>query len=160
MIIKFIETNNDGNCTIKQILKNKLDISSKLLTKLKTNNCIFINNNIAMVNNIVHENDIILVNFDNIKYDKTFSDKFKPYNYVLDILYEDEYILIVNKPAFMPVHPSSQNYTTTLANAVNYYLKSKNINTIHIVTRLDKNTSGICIFAKNEYIQELFIRRK
>ena len=60
----------------------------------------------------------------------------------------------------MAVHPSCANYESTLSNAVATYLEKQNIYSIHIVTRLDKNTSGICIFAKNEYIQELFIRKK
>ena len=60
----------------------------------------------------------------------------------------------------MAIHPSCANYEKTLSNAVATYLESKKIYSVHIVTRLDKNTSGICIFAKNEYIQELFIRKK
>ena len=60
----------------------------------------------------------------------------------------------------MPSHPSADNYDNTLSNIVAAYLKKQGINNIHIVTRLDKNTTGICIFAKNEYIQELFVRRK
>jgi len=60
----------------------------------------------------------------------------------------------------MPTHPSSDNYTNTLSNRVASYLKKQGINNIHIITRLDKNTTGICIFAKNEYIQELFVKKK
>ena len=70
------------------------------------------------------------------------------------ILYEDEYLLIVNKPSNMPVHPSSDNYENTLSNIVASYLKKQNIYNIHIITRLDKDTTGVCIFAKNSYIQE------
>ena len=69
-------------------------------------------------------------------------------------------MLIINKPANMPTHPSSDNYENTLSNIVAAYLKKQGIYNIHIVTRLDKNTTGICIFAKNEYIQELFVRLK
>ena len=89
-----------------------------------------------------------------------FEDKFELVNKPLDILYEDEYLLIVNKPSNMPTHPSSDNYTNTLSNIVANHLKKQGIYNIHIVTRLDKNTTGICIFAKNEYIQELFVKKK
>ena len=51
----------------------------------------------------------------------------------------------------MPIHPSCDNYTNTLSNAVATYLEKQNIYAVHIITRLDKNTSGVCIFAKNEY---------
>ena len=69
-------------------------------------------------------------------------------------------MLIVNKDCNTPIHPSADNYENTLSNYVAYYLENKGINGIHILTRLDKNTSGICIFVKNEYIQELFMRKK
>lgn len=73
----------------------------------------------------------------------------------LNILYEDDYILAINKPANMPVHPSLRHFDNTLSNYVKYYFESKNLHRkIRIVTRLDKDTSGVVIFAKNEYVQE------
>ena len=64
----------------------------------------------------------------------------------LDILYEDEDILVLNKPADMPVHPSIGNYTNTLANAAAFYFQQKNDRCIN---RLDRDTSGSLILAKN-----------
>ena len=60
----------------------------------------------------------------------------------------------------MPTHPSAIDIRIALSNIVAAYLKKQGLYNIHIVTRLDKNTTGICIFAKNEYIQELFVRLK
>ena len=122
-----------------------------------------VNGKSEFVSYFVKENDKITVDLE--KYLKennkeAFEDKFVLVDKPLDILYEDEYLLIVNKPYNMPTHPSSDNYDNTLSNIVASYLKKQNIKNIHIVTRLDKNTTGICIFAKNEYIQELFVRRK
>ena len=78
----------------------------------------------------------------------------------LDIIYEDEAFLVINKPAGIPVHPSLNHYEDSLANGVKYYLNSKNIHKkIRPVNRLDKDTSGIVIFAKNEYIQECLVRQ-
>ena len=153
----------DENKKLKDILKKRLDISTELLKKLKYSNSIFVNNKNEFVNYIVKENDEILVDLENyllLKDAPKFEDKFILNDAPLDILYEDEYLLIINKPANMPTHPSSDNYDNTLSNIVASYLKKQNIFNIHIVTRLDKNTTGICIFAKNEYIQELFVRKK
>lgn len=74
----------------------------------------------------------------------------------LDIIYEDKYILVVDKPANMPVHPSMLHFEDTLSNGVKCYFDAINLHRkIRIVTRLDKDTSGLVVFAKNEYIQEM-----
>ncbi len=163
MKIEYTALNIDNNKKLKDILKKRLYISSELLKKLKYSNSIYVNNNIAFTNYIVKENDNICVDIQNYikqKKDLKFEDKFELVNAPLDILYEDDYLLIVNKPVNMPTHPSSDNYTNTLSNIVANYLKKQKIYNIHIITRLDKNTTGICIFAKNEYIQELFVKKK
>lgn len=68
----------------------------------------------------------------------------------LDILYEDEDILVLNKPADMPVHPSIGNYTNTLANAAAFYFQQKNeLCPFRCINRLDRDTSGALILAKN-----------
>lgn len=95
----------------------------------------------------------------------SFYDKYKLWDNMLDIIYEDKFLLIINKSAGVTIHPVSSEYEKTLSNAVMSYLISENKDlykneNIHIITRLDKDTSGICIFAKNSYIQELFTNRK
>lgn len=160
MKINYIILKEDKNQQLKNILKNKLYISSVLLTKLKKFKCITVNEKIVFTNYIVKENDMICVDLTSLETEHKFEDKFKLVNKPLDILYEDEYLLIVNKPSNMPIHPSSKNYENTLSNIVANYLKKQQIYNIHIVTRLDHNTTGICIFAKNSYIQELFVRKK
>ena len=88
------------------------------------------------------------------------SDNIVPTKMSLDILLEDEALLIVNKPAGIPVHPSQNHYTNSLSNGVKYYFNQNNINKkIRPVNRLDKDTSGIVIFAKNEYIQEALVKQ-
>ena len=67
----------------------------------------------------------------------------------LNILFEDEDVLVVDKPANMPTHPSQGNYENTLANAVANYYNEKNF-IYRPITRLDKDTSGVCIIAKNK----------
>lgn len=69
----------------------------------------------------------------------------------LDILYEDEDILVINKSAGIPIHPSRQNYEHTLGNAVAYHYQTIGINTaFRCINRLDKDTSGLTIIAKNK----------
>lgn len=79
-----------------------------------------------------------------------------PENIPLDITYEDDDIMILNKPAGMVVHPGSGNYTGTVLNGVAYYLQQKNpgiteevLPRFGLVHRIDKNTTGIIVLAKN-----------
>lgn len=78
------------------------------------------------------------------------SENIVPVPMELQILFEDEDILIINKPAFMPIHPSQGNYDNTLANAVAYYYKQKNMTYVYrCINRLDRDTTGALILAKN-----------
>lgn len=137
---------------IRQVLREKFGISERLLTKLKKNQKIFLNDSDKIYMDMyVKPNDKISVNLD---FDEDNSNII-PVKMDLKILYEDESIIIVDKPANMPVHPSLNHYEDSLSNGIKYYfnileLKRK----IRPINRLDKNTSGIVIFAKNEYIQD------
>lgn len=155
MKLEYTINKQDENVKLKYILKNRLFISTGMLLKLKNNRCIYINDNISLVNTIVKENDKILIDLDNI--DEEISN-ITPYNKKIDIIYEDDYLLVLDKPSNLEIHPSVNNRDKTLANIVmNYYIEKKyNIHKVHIITRLDKDTSGICIIAKNEYVQNLF----
>lgn len=80
------------------------------------------------------------------------SDGIVPVSMPLSILYEDEDILVINKPADMPVHPSISNYTNTLANGVAAYLDAKDEHSpFRCINRLDRDTSGALILAKNAF---------
>ena len=94
MKLNYIAKSYDQDKKLKDILKKRLYISTELLKKLKYSNCIF-------VNNIIKENDLVTVDLEkylNIKDTPKFEDKFILKDAPLDILYEDEYLLIVNKP--------------------------------------------------------------
>lgn len=165
MKLNYIITSEDAGKTLKQILKKRLYISNILMLKLKQTKSIFVNGKETFVTYKAHENDNVLVDMENMQKqlsssEPKFSDKYVTNNKKIEILYEDDYLLIVNKPARIPSHPSASHYENTLASSVAYYLEKQGIYSIHIVTRLDKDTSGICIFAKNEYVQELFVRKK
>jgi 23S rRNA pseudouridine1911/1915/1917 synthase len=74
----------------------------------------------------------------------------------LDIVYEDEYVLVVNKPPFMATIPSREHPGGTLANALLYHYQKQQLeSTIHVVTRLDRDTSGLVLVAKHRHIHHL-----
>lgn len=142
--------------TVKQVLKEHFEISDRLLLKLKKNQRIFLNNKKVFVNATVNINDIVLVDLDF----KEETENIHPTEMKLDILYEDDSLLIINKPFGIPVHPSILHFEDSLSNGVKFYFNSINLyKKIRPVNRLDKDTSGIVIFAKNEYIQEALIRQ-
>ena len=82
--------------------------------------------------------------------DERSSEKILPVPLPLSIAYEDEDILVVNKAADVPIHPSIGNYENTLANAVAYYYESQGIPFVYrCINRLDRDTTGLLIIAKN-----------
>ena len=149
--------NNDDNFSnLKELLKVYFYISDRLLLRLKKNNKILVNGNVANVNRALSFNDLVEVLLD---FEEDNSNII-PVKMDLNILYEDDALLIVNKPAGIPVHPSMDHFTDSLSNGIRYYFDSINLKKkIRPVNRLDKNTSGIVIFAKNEYIQECLVRQ-
>lgn len=155
MILRFIVDNNKY-LNIKQVAKEHFGMSERLIAKLKNKQLIFKNDNKVYINELVKLNDKIT--FD-LNYDEE-NDNIIPTKMDLNILYEDESLLIVDKPPFIAIHPSIGHFKDSLANGVKYYFQENNINKkIRPVNRLDRDTSGIVIFAKNEYIQECLIKQ-
>jgi len=81
-----------------------------------------------------------------------------PENIPLHILYEDEALMVIDKPAGMVVHPGHGNYTGTMLNAIAYHLKDKNEN-YFLVHRIDKDTSGVLVVAKTD-VAQLFLAKQ
>ena len=141
---------------IKQILKEEFHISDRLIIKLKKNKQLYLNNEAISINHKFNIEDILSINLD--FYEE--SENIVPTKMNLNILFEDDGLLILDKPAGIPVHPSMMHYENSLSNGVKYYFNSINLKRkIRPVNRLDKNTSGILIFAKNEYIQECLVKQ-
>lgn len=155
MILKYINKNNKFN-NIKEVAKSYFNMSDKLIVKLKNKQKIFLNGKTTYITQHISDEDII--EFD-LGYDEE-SENIIPTKLELDIIFEDDCFLIVNKPSNTPVHPSINHYTDSLANGVKYYFDSIHLNKkIRPVNRLDKDTSGLVVFAKNEYIQENLIKQ-
>lgn len=138
---------------IKEVLRKSLSMSSRLITKIKYNH-LYLNGSHCSVNSTVQSGDIVCVDFN---YNEDNSNIVSNPQIKLDILYEDELYIIINKPSNMPIHPSMEHYTDSLSNGVKTYFDSIHLHKkIRPVNRLDKDTSGIVVFAKNEYAQENF----
>lgn len=136
-----------NNLTILQFLKKKLYTDKAIIALKKTPEGILKNGIWAYVNEKVSSGDILTVNF----MEESISENIVPEKLNIDIVYEDEDILVVNKPSNMPIHPSQNHYTGTLANALAYYFKEKNEEFVfRCVNRLDKDTSGLTIICKNQ----------
>ena len=155
MFLEYIVKNNKYK-NINQILKQEFRISARLLHKLIVNKHITKNGNIVDTRDSVEYNDIIKVNLDfEEKSENIVSTPIK-----LDIVFEDESFLILNKPAGIAVHPSILHYKDTLSNGVKFYFESIGLQRkIRPVNRLDFDTSGLILFAKNEYVQECLIQQ-
>ena len=118
----------------------------------RTENGLLLNGKWGRVRDILHTGDMLTINL----IETESSENIIPTNLPLDIVYEDEDILIVNKPADMPIHPSQGNYDNTLANAVAYYYQQKGESfTYRCINRLDRDTTGILIVAKHMYSASL-----
>lgn len=151
--LNYVINETEEGQKISHILRDKLNISARLLNKLKMNEKIIVNSKPVFSSYIVHSGDDVTV-----KIDFEEEDNIEHQRMNLDVLYEDDFLLAVNKPAGIVVHPSSYHPNNTLANGVKFYLNNKK--KIRAINRLDKDTSGIVLFAKNEYIQELMIQDK
>lgn len=146
----FINSENQGE-RIDKFLSSKLnDISRSYIHKLIEDSNIMVNQNSVNKKYKLSENDMI-----NVKIPKPQELEVVAENIPLDIVYEDNDLLIVNKPKDMVVHPAPGNYSGTLVNALLYHCKNSlsGINGIirpGIVHRIDKDTSGLLIVAKND----------
>lgn len=133
--------------TIRSFLKSHMGLSTRLIRSASKDERIKVNGKVARMNLVLKAGDSI-----EVETSKDESQDIAPENIPIDILYENEDLLVVNKPPFMVCHPTRSHQTGTLANAVLYYFKETGENAIvRLVNRLDMNTSGIVIIAKNQY---------
>ena len=145
-IINHTVSEKDDGKEIKTILKNTLMLSSAMIKRLKySDDGILLCNKKAKVTERVRMGDELKL----LLHD-TVSPNIEPFYIPLDILYEDEDILAINKPRLMPTHPSQNHHNDTLAYAVMYYYR-KNPFTFRVITRLDKDTCGVVLIAKNAF---------
>lgn len=140
--------------TIQSFLKQQ-QYSRQVITHLKrTPDGICRNGVWARVHEVLQSGDLLTISI----VEETSSEHIVPVPVPLPfpIVYEDEDLLVINKPSGMPIHPSQGNYENTLANAAAYYFASQNIPfTYRCINRLDRDTTGLLIIAKHMYSASL-----
>ena len=154
-IIKLIVDNGEKNLRIDSLLSKKKELSRTKIKNLILKKKLRINNNIVEnPSKKVSLNDTI-----SLEIPEPEKISLKPYNYKLDIIYEDHYLLVLNKPAGISVHPGPGNYDNTIVNALINY-NNKSLSNIGdelrpgIVHRIDKDTSGLIVIAKDNKSHE------
>ena len=140
----------ESNIRLDSYLASKLDISRSKVQKLIKQGKILVNDKETSSSYLVNIDDIIQVNDE-----LDFEIHIKAQDIPLDIIYENDDLLIINKPSGMVVHPAPGNYDNTLVNALlgKYSLSNDNLRP-GIVHRLDKDTSGLMLVAKNDWAHD------
>ncbi|VYU23805.1 RluA family pseudouridine synthase [Clostridium tertium] len=132
---------------IREYLKEELGLSSRLIRSASIDKRIYVNNKAVKMNYVLKGEENVLIDLM-----KEESQNIDPENIPIDIVYEDEDIIVVNKSPNMVVHPTKRHQSGTLANALMYYFKESNQKCIvRLVSRLDMDTSGLIIIGKNQY---------
>lgn len=140
---------SDCGKTVERILKSRFAVSSSLMKELKYSGKLTLNQKVCRSVDTVSEGDFLCAD---IEENVDVTEKIKPKKLDFEVLFEDESILVINKPGELEAHPCLGNNETTLANAVMYYWSQKGeYHNYHIANRLDKDTSGLCVVAKNRY---------
>lgn len=145
-ILTYHITEQDASQSIEQYLKTR-GYSSQCIKELKKmQESILIDGRWEYVRYILQPGDTLTVHVQ----ENDVSEKIPPVEMALDIVYEDEDIMVINKPADMPIHPSLNNYYNSLANGLAWYFEKQNKPFIfRCVNRLDRDTSGLTIIAKH-----------
>ena len=130
--------------SVKSYLRRACGLTAHIMTLLKYNNGITRNGEVLRAHNVLSAHDTLSV----ILPDE--ANDIEPVEGEPDVLFEDDSLLIVNKPPYMPVHPTKVHQLDTLANIISYYQRSRGESyTFRALNRLDKDTSGCVIIAKD-----------
>ncbi|MBE6071320.1 MAG: RluA family pseudouridine synthase [Clostridium butyricum] len=144
---KKVENVLEEGIKLREYLKKEMGISTRLIRSASIQKRIFVNDEVVKMNRVIKNGEIIKIDLE-----KDESQNIAPEKIDIEIVYEDEDILVVNKRPFMVVHPTKTYQSGTLANGViNYFMESNQNCIVRLVSRLDMNTSGLIIIAKNQF---------
>ena len=140
---RYVEAVNSviGEMKIRDYLKGRLGLSTSLIGKVKYDN-VKLNGEYVHMRAMVKNGDVIEITLPDEE-----RENIEPIDIAIDIIYEDEYVIAVNKPKNMPVHPSRGNHLPTVANAIRAYVGHPFV--FRAINRLDRDTSGIVLIAKD-----------
>ena len=148
--VSYTLTKEDEELYIKEILQRRLLFSSRLIRRLKVNEgTLTLDGKAVRLRERGREGQILICNY------PEETSYFEPENIPLDVAYEDDDLLVINKQPFITVHPTKNYREHTLANAISYYIREKgDTYKLRFVNRLDRDTSGLLIVAKNPHAQD------
>lgn len=152
--INYIVTKENSGFSLKEFLLHQ-NISRHFLTKLRDSNQVFINGTIQKFWLPLKTNQKVSID----PFLKTPSNV-NPETMTIEIIYEDEDFIAVNKPYNMTTHPTGLHPNNTIANGVMNYLLKQQVFTLHPINRLDRTTSGIIIFGKHPLAQHHIFQQK
>lgn len=137
--------------SINQLVR-QAGVSQAMRRRLRTDGIVYINQTLQSWHTLLQPGDHVKLYLPNRE------TAFSPWDYALPIIYEDEHLLVINKPVGLLMHPTSSERYHTVANAlIHYYRETKQTHAaFHPVHRLDKDTSGLVIIAKNALVQHSF----
>ena len=143
----------------KFLAEYRPDLSRAYIQKLIKTNCVLINNAVIKTNYRLAAGDIV-----SLSVPELVEAEILPEDIPLDILYEDEDIIVINKPKGMVVHPAPGHYSGTLVNALMYYCKDdlSGINGVMrpgIIHRIDKDTTGSVLVCKNDFAHRILAKQ-
>ena len=146
---------DEANVRIDKYLASKLDYSREYIGKLIDAKLVLVNGKVIKASYKINFNEEIIIHDEEFKAEEDIL----PVKMDLNIVYEDEYLMVINKPSGLVVHPGNGNYNNTLVNGLMYY--TKNLSDVGgefrpgIVHRIDKDTSGLLLIAKTNEVHEI-----
>ena len=146
---------DEANVRIDKYLASKLDYSREYIGKLIDAKLVLVNGKVIKASYKINLNEEIIIHDEEFKAEEDIL----PVKMDLNIVYEDEYLMVINKPSGLVVHPGNGNYNNTLVNGLMYY--TKNLSDVGgefrpgIVHRIDKDTSGLLLIAKSNQVHEI-----
>ncbi|WP_347550697.1 RluA family pseudouridine synthase [Pseudalkalibacillus hwajinpoensis] len=155
--MKWTVKTEEAGILVRQYLLEEKSLSRSVLTDIKfKGGSIRVNGEDRNVRTVLQEGDHVQITFPH----EEVSESMIPLKIPLRIVYEDEHFLLVNKPPYLPTIPSRHS-EGSLAQGVLFYYQSLNLNrTIHTVNRLDRDTSGLVMFAKHRFAHDLLSRQQ
>lgn len=149
-IFRHIVQATPPHATVAGVLSHQLRMSRHLVRQLKAADGIFLNGEPVRVSHPAQEGDLL-----ELQLPEAPSDKVDPEPVPVDILYEDDDLVVLNKPPGLVVHPTHGCHHGTLANGLAHYYRSRGLSVgMHPVHRIDRDTSGLVVFAKHGYAHQ------
>ena len=153
VIMEYKIENDDELIRLDKFLLDKLDVSRSKLQEMIKQGLVLVNDSKKKNSYVLRVNDVI-----NVIGELKIETDVKPENMDLDIVYEDDYLMVINKPSGLVVHPAAGHYNGTLVNGLLAHTNSLSSNNGEvrpgIVHRIDKDTSGLLVIAKDDKTHE------